>query len=142
MNRIQTLTAWLLGVSVAVVASSCATAAEKTTAELTILHTSDLHGAVLPFNDYANRPSDRGSLAQIATLVEEIFSRRLGRPVAAGEIVVADVDTVMSHDNTTPLAIENKRRDCGRSARASLVPRHAALPICHRARAPSLRNRA
>jgi 2',3'-cyclic-nucleotide 2'-phosphodiesterase/3'-nucleotidase len=29
---------------------------------------------VLPFDDYANRPSDRGSLAQIATLVKEIRS--------------------------------------------------------------------
>ena len=28
----------------------------------------------MPFNDYANRPSDRGSLAQISTLVEEIRS--------------------------------------------------------------------
>jgi len=44
------------------------------TAELTILHTSDLHGAVLPFNDYANRPSNRGSLAQVATMVDEIRS--------------------------------------------------------------------
>ncbi len=42
------------------------------TAQLTILHTSDLHGAVLPFNDYANRPSKQGSLAQVATLVEGI----------------------------------------------------------------------
>ena len=41
------------------------------------------------------------------TLTEEIFSRKLGRPVAAGEIVVAPVDYVMSHDNTTPLAIES-----------------------------------
>jgi len=44
------------------------------TAELTILHTSDLHGAVLPFNDSANRPSNRGSLAQVATMVDEIRS--------------------------------------------------------------------
>ncbi len=42
------------------------------TEQITILHTSDLHGAVLPFNDYANRPSDRGSLAQVATMVDEI----------------------------------------------------------------------
>ncbi len=46
--------------------------AGEETAQLTILHTSDLHGAVLPFNDFANRPSDRGSLAQVATLVDEI----------------------------------------------------------------------
>jgi 2',3'-cyclic-nucleotide 2'-phosphodiesterase/3'-nucleotidase len=51
--------------------TACASAAEKITAELTILHTSDLHGAVLPFNDYANRPSDIGSLAQVATMVQE-----------------------------------------------------------------------
>jgi len=44
----------------------------RQTAELTILHTSDLHGAVLPFNDFTNRASDRGSLAQVATLVEGI----------------------------------------------------------------------
>lgn len=43
----------------------------------------------------------------MGTLVEEIFSRKLGRPVESGEIVVAPVDYVMSHDNTTPLAIES-----------------------------------
>jgi 2',3'-cyclic-nucleotide 2'-phosphodiesterase (5'-nucleotidase family) len=58
----------------AAVVVSCATAAENATAELTILHTSDLHGSVMPFDDYANRPSDRGSLAQVATLVKEIRS--------------------------------------------------------------------
>ncbi len=41
------------------------------------------------------------------TLAEEIFSRKLSRDVQAGEIVVAPVDYVMSHDNTTPLAIES-----------------------------------
>src|SRR5579872_6682696 len=41
------------------------------------------------------------------TLTEAIFSRKLNRPVTAGEIVVAPVDYVMSHDNTTPLAIES-----------------------------------
>jgi homoaconitate hydratase family protein len=44
------------------------------------------------------------------TLTEEIFSRKLNRPVRAGEIVVAPVDYVMSHDNTTPLAIESFER--------------------------------
>lgn len=43
----------------------------------------------------------------MGTLAEEIFSRKLGRQVKAGEIVVAPVDYVMSHDNTTPLAIES-----------------------------------
>ncbi len=42
----------------------------------------------------------------MGTLVEEIFSRRLGRPVRAGEIILLDVDAIMSHDNTTPLAIK------------------------------------
>jgi 3-isopropylmalate dehydratase large subunit len=46
----------------------------------------------------------------MGTLVEEIFSRKLGRPVHAGEIVMADVDFIMSHDNTTPLAIKAFRQ--------------------------------
>ena len=41
----------------------------------------------------------------MGTLVEEIFTRRVGRQVHAGEIVIAEVDSMMSHDNTTPLAI-------------------------------------
>ncbi len=65
---------WVLWVSLVVCVSPCATASENASAELTILHTSDLHGSVLPFDDYANRPSDRGSLAQVATLVKEIRS--------------------------------------------------------------------
>jgi 3-isopropylmalate/(R)-2-methylmalate dehydratase large subunit/methanogen homoaconitase large subunit len=43
----------------------------------------------------------------MGTLTEEIFSRKLGRQVRAGEIVVAPVDYVLSHDNTTPLAIQS-----------------------------------
>ena len=42
----------------------------------------------------------------MGTLVEEIFSRRTGKKVEAGEIVMLDVDYIMSHDNTTPLAIK------------------------------------
>ncbi len=42
----------------------------------------------------------------MGTLVEEIFSRKAGRRVKAGEIVLLDVDYIMSHDNTTPLAIK------------------------------------
>lgn len=42
----------------------------------------------------------------MGTLVEEIFSRKVGRPVRAGDIVLVDVDYIMSHDNTTPLAIK------------------------------------
>jgi len=42
----------------------------------------------------------------MGTLVEEIFTRRLGRPVRAGDTVVAGVDAVMAHDVTGPLAID------------------------------------
>jgi 2',3'-cyclic-nucleotide 2'-phosphodiesterase (5'-nucleotidase family) len=63
-----------------VMAGTILSAGEPDKAELTILHTSDLHGAVLPFNDYANRPSDRGSLAQVATMVGEIRTAA-GHPV-------------------------------------------------------------
>lgn len=42
----------------------------------------------------------------MGTLIEEILTRKAGYPVQAGEIVLVDVDTIMSHDNTTPLAIK------------------------------------
>ena len=42
----------------------------------------------------------------MGTLVEEIFARRVGHSVEPGEIVLLDVDSIMSHDNTTPLAIK------------------------------------
>jgi 3-isopropylmalate dehydratase large subunit len=42
----------------------------------------------------------------MGTLTEEIFSHKLGREVHQGETVVVEVDHVMSHDTTTPLAIE------------------------------------
>ena len=42
----------------------------------------------------------------MGTLIEEIFSHKAGRTVRAGEILLLDVDTIMSHDNTTPLAIK------------------------------------
>ncbi|MBI3162652.1 MAG: 3-isopropylmalate dehydratase large subunit [Chloroflexi bacterium] len=42
----------------------------------------------------------------MGTLIEEIFSRKAGRAVHAGEILLLDVDYIMSHDNTTPLAIK------------------------------------
>jgi 3-isopropylmalate dehydratase large subunit len=45
----------------------------------------------------------------MGTLTEEIFSRKVGRRVRAGEIVVAPVDYALSHDNTTPIAIESLR---------------------------------
>src|SRR5579884_2772647 len=46
----------------------------------------------------------------MGTLTEEIFSYKLGRPVEQGETVIVEVDQVMSHDTTTPLAIQAFRR--------------------------------
>lgn len=45
----------------------------------------------------------------MGTLIEEIFSRCARRTVHAGEIVLLEVDYIMSHDNTTPLAIKALR---------------------------------
>ena len=42
----------------------------------------------------------------MGSLIEEIFSAKAGRPVHAGEIVMMDVDYMMTHDNTSPLAIK------------------------------------
>ena len=42
----------------------------------------------------------------MATLVERILSRRMGGPVKAGDIIITELDSYMSHDNTTPLAIK------------------------------------
>lgn len=44
------------------------------------------------------------------TLIEKIFSQKLDREVKAGEIVLAEVDWIMSHDSTTPLAIESFKK--------------------------------
>lgn len=41
------------------------------------------------------------------TVVEEILSKKVGRRVSAGDQVVVNVDGVMSHDSSTPLAIES-----------------------------------
>ncbi|MCB0330122.1 MAG: 3-isopropylmalate dehydratase large subunit [Bdellovibrionales bacterium] len=49
----------------------------------------------------------------MGTLVEEILSRKIGRRVTAGEIIFADLDYMMTHDNTTPLAIK-AYRDVGK----------------------------
>lgn len=46
----------------------------------------------------------------MGTLTEEIFSYKLGRTVTEGETVIVDVDRVMSHDTTSPLAIQAFRK--------------------------------
>ncbi|MEM3673729.1 MAG: 3-isopropylmalate dehydratase large subunit [Candidatus Bathyarchaeia archaeon] len=40
------------------------------------------------------------------TMAEKILSKKVGRTVTAGEIIVADIDFLMAHDGTAPLAIE------------------------------------
>lgn len=40
------------------------------------------------------------------TLTEKIFSRKVGKNVKTGEVVLSQVDRIMSHDTTTPLAIK------------------------------------
>ncbi len=63
------------------------------TVTLTVLHTSDLHGSVLPFDDARNRPAE-GSLAQVSTLVKAI------RKEARGPVLLLDSgDTIQG----TPL---------------------------------------
>src|SRR5579885_3548935 len=52
----------------------------------------------------------RKEYCRMGTLTEEIFSHKLGRRVEQGETVVVDVDHVMSHDTTTPLAIQAFRK--------------------------------
>jgi 2',3'-cyclic-nucleotide 2'-phosphodiesterase/3'-nucleotidase len=72
-KKLSILVLTVLAVAMPFVGPTTVGAADPPVTEhITILHTSDLHGAVLPFNDYANRPSDRGSLAQVATMVDEI----------------------------------------------------------------------
>src|SRR5712691_2073875 len=53
-------------------------------------------------------PGER--MYHMGTLTEEIFSHKLGRAVEQDETIVVDVDRVMSHDTTTPLAIQAFRR--------------------------------
>jgi len=74
MALIRNRVIFVVGTAVLLLGATGVAADGPQTAELTILHTSDLHGAVLPFNDNANRPSDKGSLAQVATLVDQIRS--------------------------------------------------------------------
>jgi homoaconitate hydratase family protein len=46
----------------------------------------------------------------MGTLSEEILSKNVGREVVQGEIIIAKVDHVMSHDTTTPLAIKSMQK--------------------------------
>lgn len=46
----------------------------------------------------------------MSTLIEKIISNKINRDVRSEEIVLVDVDRIMSHDTTTPLAIEVFRK--------------------------------
>jgi len=61
---------------VAVLAAAPAASQQQT---VTILHTSDMHGSVLPWDDFRDRPAD-GSLAQVSTMAKAIRAEA-GHPV-------------------------------------------------------------
>lgn len=46
----------------------------------------------------------------MGTMSEQILSRKVGRSVHAGEIIVCPVDYVLAHDQTAPLAIESFKK--------------------------------
>lgn len=45
-------------------------------------------------------------MSENLTITEKIFSRTSGKPVRAGEFVMASIDRAMTHDITGPLAVE------------------------------------
>jgi 3-isopropylmalate dehydratase large subunit len=67
----------------------------------------------------------------MGTLTEEIFSRKLGRAVKEGETVVVDVDRVMSHDTTTPLAIQAFRKLTHQSGGRVFNPHRSHIVFDH-----------
>jgi len=67
------------------------------------------------------------------TMAEKIFSHHLGRPVEAGELVVAEVDFMMGQDGTSPLAIQAFRELGGERVHD---PSRLALVIDHSAPSP------
>jgi 3-isopropylmalate/(R)-2-methylmalate dehydratase large subunit len=67
----------------------------------------------------------------MGTLIQEIFARKVGRSVQIGEILLLDVDYIMSHDNTTPLAIK-AFRDIGKPILdKSRIVIHFTMPTLH-----------
>jgi len=68
-ERLRISTILIVGCASAITLVSSFAAAQHQ--RLTLLHTSDLHGSVLPWDDFQNQPSD-GSLAQVSTLVTQI----------------------------------------------------------------------
>src|SRR5438105_1606185 len=69
--------------------------------------------------------------SRMGTLTEEIFSHKLGRTVEEGETVVVDVDRVLSHDTTTPLAIQAFRKLTQQSGGSVFNPRRSHIVFDH-----------
>jgi 2',3'-cyclic-nucleotide 2'-phosphodiesterase/3'-nucleotidase len=72
MDGLGRVVGFVVGAALVIQAPCAAVGGVPSEARITLLHTSDLHGSVMPFNDYANRPSNRGSLAQVATAVKQV----------------------------------------------------------------------
>ncbi len=67
----------------------------------------------------------------MGTLTEEIFSHKLGRAVEQGETVVVEVDRIMSHDTTSPLAIQAFRKLTQESGGRVYNPRRSHIVFDH-----------
>ncbi len=67
----------------------------------------------------------------MGTLTEEIFSYKLGRTVEQAETIVVDVDRVMSHDTTTPLAIQAFRKLTEHDGGRVFNPRRSHIVFDH-----------
>src|SRR5260370_26924286 len=67
----------------------------------------------------------------MGTLTEEIVSNKLGRTVEQGETVVVEVDRVMSHDTTTPLAIKAFRELAQQNDGRVFNPRRSHIVFDH-----------
>jgi len=67
------------------------------------------------------------------TLVEKIFSKKTGKNVTAGDLIVSDIDFIMGQDGTTPLAISAFKK-MGDKVKC---PEKIALVIDHSAPSPN-----
>ena len=72
------------------------------------------------------------------TLTEKIFSRNLGRPVKAGEMVVVKPDVAMGHDSLSPGIIKIMREQLGIESVAD--PSQIVLVMDHVAPASTVGN--
>ena len=69
------------------------------------------------------------------TIAEKILGRHAGKDAAAGEIVVADVDFMMSHDGNRPLSIQVFQDEMG--GKKLFDPARFALVIDHAPSSPT-----